>query len=100
MLDGLHGMEQFVLQGECGLLQVVMPKVDGVTDGDCTGEFVQDSVTAIVLQRWSNVEAFMATILPQFSHCCFRMNENTASCGSHGCCIEVELSKEAVPSHE
>ncbi len=47
-MDGLDGMEEFILQCHAGLREVVVAEFDGVTDGDNASGLVEDLVAAVV----------------------------------------------------
>ena len=47
-MDGLDGMEEFILQCHAGLREVVVAEFDGITDCDHASGFVEDPVAAVV----------------------------------------------------
>ena len=42
----------------------MMPKFDGITDGDCSRVCIENSVASIMCERWANEETVVAAIFP------------------------------------
>ncbi len=42
----------------------MVPEFDGISDSDGSGFFVEDSVTTVVVECWSNIETIVASIIP------------------------------------
>lgn len=68
---------------------------DSVSDDDGFCVFGEHLVASVVLESWSQVEAFQCTEVPRAADSGFVV-ENLASQGAHGCCVKVVWAKESM----
>ena len=57
----------------------MVPELDGIGDGNGLGFFVEDSVAAVVVECWSNIEPLMAVIIPRAMGCGLVVDEYATS---------------------
>ncbi len=57
----------------------MVPEFDGIGDGNGSGFFVEDSVAAVVVECWSNIEPIMAAIIPRATGRGFVVDEYATS---------------------
>ena len=78
----------------------MVSELDGICDGNSARFFVEDAVAAIVVKCWTNIEPFMAAIIPGATRSGFAMNEYATTSWSQWCGIKVEGTKEVFPCRE
>ena len=74
-----------------------MEEFDGVRDMDGPGMFVEDTVTAIVMQSRADVESINSTEVPGATYGWFVVDEHLTAGWAERSGVKVERAKEGVP---
>ena len=90
-------MQQFVLKGNGVGGKAGMAEPDSIGDDDGISLCVEDAVTPVVRQSWTEVKTIQCSEVPGAPDGGFVVYENFAACRPHGCGVEVEGAKEGMP---
>ena len=65
--DKFDSMDYVIALADCGLGEVVVHKLNGVRKKECFGDDIGYMEAAVVVECWTDVEAFAAAEVPRFS---------------------------------
>ena len=91
-------MEESFFVGDFEWFKVFMPEFYSIGDDYSFGVFVNNLEAAVVGVGWTNVESVMSLVGPGMSCVAFVVDDDGATDGAEGCCIEVEGDIGVFPS--
>ena len=69
-----------------------VPEADCVRDDDDLAFFLEEGVTAVVVEGWPDVKSFLAAVVPRSACRRLCVDERATAWRAHGCGIKVEWS--------
>ena len=86
----VESMDYASVLDDCGMGEVVLHKLNRIRKNECFNDGIRYMEAAVVVECWTNVEAFEAAEVPRFSCGGLVVDYNWTPHGFDGCCIKVE----------
>ena len=95
--EKVESMDDTIALADGGLGTVVVNKPNGVRKKECFGDVIGYVEAAVVVECWTNVEAFASVEVPRFSRGWIVVDYDWTPHGTNGCGIEVERTIVVLP---
>ena len=95
--EKVESMDNAIALADGGLGEIVMHKLNGVRKQECFGVGMGYVEAALVVECWTDVEAFAAAEVPRYSRGWLVVDYDCIPHGSDGCGIKVEGSIVVLP---
>ena len=88
--EKVESMDDAITLADCGLGELVVLKLNGVRKNEFFCDGISYMEAAVVVECWTNVEAFTAAEVPIFSYGGLVVDDECTTHGTDGYGIEVE----------